>query len=204
MHFVTNIFVPLPTSFLSSFFKTAETSKPVQECKTQHMRAPANNTVKPRRLGLKYEPPTVVLEYLETTTGRLLHKSMRLKRLRPSVKPLRVVALLRATYPMHLEGVADEQLERLVERLINHVAQSPNPSGSLGTPAGKERPKEADVSIQSSSGRGELNLNLLSNEELNKHKRAMDESFLRARELASGEYDVRKEFAASGDAGWDD
>ena len=39
--------------------------------------------VQPKRFGLKYDPPQVVLEYLERSTGKLYHRVITLHKLRP-------------------------------------------------------------------------------------------------------------------------
>ena len=38
--------------------------------------------VQPKRFGLKYDPPQVVLEYLERSTGKLYHRVITLNKLR--------------------------------------------------------------------------------------------------------------------------
>ncbi|CAK8993621.1 Centrosomal protein of 19 kDa [Durusdinium trenchii] len=49
----------------------------------------------PRRFGLNYDPPAIILEYLEVSTGKLFHRKVAMKRLRASTDPARIAEKLR-------------------------------------------------------------------------------------------------------------
>ncbi|OLP88944.1 hypothetical protein AK812_SmicGene29649 [Symbiodinium microadriaticum] len=74
----------------------------------------------PRRFGLNYDPPAIILEYLEVKTGKLFHRKVALKRLRASADPARVAEKLRQkNRPLLTEdsGVCFDQIVSLVKKL---------------------------------------------------------------------------------------
>merc|ERR1719284_1726187 len=84
-----------------------------------------------RRFALKYDPPTVILEY--RTAEGLFHYRMRIKNLTPQMDPDDVTRALFKHHPRYLDPtkVKFSQVRRLVEQLIHHVgvdAAAPSPS----------------------------------------------------------------------------
>eukprot|EP00438_Fugacium_kawagutii_P013663 Skav213136 [mRNA] locus=scaffold107:376351:402111:+ [translate_table: standard] len=74
----------------------------------------------PRRFGLNYDPPAIILEYLEVSTGKLFHRKVALKRLRSSTDPARVAEKLRqVNRPLLTE-----------ERWVKKLQQSMHQKGS--------------------------------------------------------------------------
>merc|ERR1711924_18388 len=78
----------------------------------------------PKRFGLTYDPPSIVLEYLQTSTGKLFHRKIGLKRLKPGTDASRVAEKMRQKNEGLLaeDKVSFEQLVSLVRRLQETLA----------------------------------------------------------------------------------
>ncbi|CAJ1352814.1 unnamed protein product [Effrenium voratum] len=146
----------------------------------------------PRRFGLNYDPPAIILEYLEVSTGKLFHRKVGLKRLRAGTDPARVAEKLRqSNRPLLTEdnGVAFDQIVSLVKKLQDAM-QSKVPE-----------PPPGDIDYH------EANLNKLPDDELMRHKARMNATFI-AHQRKPGDdgfvYDVRVDFPeAEQECGWD-
>ncbi|CAL1166425.1 unnamed protein product [Cladocopium goreaui] len=151
----------------------------------------------PRRFGLNYDPPAIILEYLEVSTGKLFHRKVALKRLRSSTDPARVAEKLRqVNRPLLTEdsGVAFEQIVSLVKKLQDSMHQ-------------KSSTASAETKVPDEIDYHEANLNKLSDNELARHKAKMNTSFL-ANQMKPGDngfvYDMRVDFPdADQSCGWD-
>mmetsp|Transcript_71164 Transcript_71164/g.169899 ORF Transcript_71164/g.169899 Transcript_71164/m.169899 type:complete len:169 (+) Transcript_71164:34-540(+) len=153
----------------------------------------------PRRFGLNYDPPAIILEYLEVKTGKLFHRKVTLKRLRASADPARVAEKLRQkNRPLLTEdsGVCFDQIVSLVKKLQDAMSHDGvKASDDAATPTNQE------VDYH------QVNLNKLDDDELAQHKARMDISFRAHQTKPSDEgfvYDVRVEFPEGEQANdWD-
>eukprot|EP00929_Paragymnodinium_shiwhaense_P016400 TRINITY_DN124713_c0_g1_i1.p1 TRINITY_DN124713_c0_g1~~TRINITY_DN124713_c0_g1_i1.p1 ORF type:complete len:260 (+),score=82.48 TRINITY_DN124713_c0_g1_i1:129-908(+) len=89
----------------------------------------------PKRFGLNYDPPSIVLEYLQLSTGKLFHRHIGLRRLRASSDPARVAEKLRAKNQSLLaeDKVSFEQIVTLISKLQASLAAA----GKLPSENGK-------------------------------------------------------------------
>lgn len=73
----------------------------------------------PKRFGLKYDPPTVVLEYMVMSLGKLYHHKMKLLRLTPESDVNEMVDYLYSRHGFYLKEsvVSRQQIANLVIRL---------------------------------------------------------------------------------------
>ena len=55
----------------------------------------------PKRLALSYDPPTIVLEYLVQSTGKLYHHKMRLRQLKADSNIEEMMAYLEKRHPLY-------------------------------------------------------------------------------------------------------
>lgn len=146
----------------------------------------------PKRFGLKYNPPTIVLEYLVPSTGKLYHHKMRLRNLQPMDNVREWIQILRKKHSMYLPPakVSDEQITDLINHLQSRIEQ--NNSGSTKRPSLEQE---------------DMDLNKLTPEEVMVYKQEMDKVF-RENAKRPGDpgylYDVRKEFKIVEDSGWDE
>eukprot|EP00391_Amoebophrya_sp_Ameob2_P000246 CAMPEP_0179006370 /NCGR_PEP_ID=MMETSP0795-20121207/14506_1 /TAXON_ID=88552 /ORGANISM="Amoebophrya sp., Strain Ameob2" /LENGTH=376 /DNA_ID=CAMNT_0020701103 /DNA_START=1487 /DNA_END=2617 /DNA_ORIENTATION=- len=94
----------------------------------------AQRVVTPKRFGLKYDPPQVVLEYLEEGSGKLFHRVMGLSKLKPDTDPLKVALKLKEKNEDYLsdDKVSIEQLVSLISKLQQRRKgqDGPPPRGS--------------------------------------------------------------------------
>ena len=73
----------------------------------------------PKRFGLKYNPPTIVLEYMVMSLGKLYHHKMKLLRLKPDSDVNEMVDYLYNRHGFYIkeEVVSRQQIANLVVRL---------------------------------------------------------------------------------------
>merc|ERR1711924_205187 len=148
----------------------------------------------PKRFGLTYDPPAIVLEYLQTSTGKLFHRKIGLKRLKPGTDASRVAEKMRQKNEALLaeDKVSFEQLVSLVKRLQETLASAEQKSEVLSA--------EVDYQV--------TDLNKLSPEEVALHKAKMDEVFFKNQKKPGDQgfvYDVQVDFQTEGApaSGWD-
>ena len=55
----------------------------------------------PKRLALQYDPPTIVLEYLVPSTGKLYHHKMKLRQLKPDSNIEEIMDYLEKRHPLY-------------------------------------------------------------------------------------------------------
>ena len=96
----------------------------------------------PRRVAIKFSPPTLILEYAPSF-GRYLHYKVRMGHLRPSTDPYAVANRLYRDHPRFFDRAKVEfgQTLKLVRKLIDNagaaspVAPSPPPARAAPPPA---------------------------------------------------------------------
>ena len=73
----------------------------------------------PKRFGLNYSPPQIIIEYLAPSTGKLYHHKMRLHKFTKEKNNAEIMKELYERHQAYLDKkkVSSEQLLRLVERL---------------------------------------------------------------------------------------
>jgi len=78
-----------------------------------------SNDYIPKRFGLNYSPPQIVIEYLAPSTGKLYHHKMRLHKFRKDKNNAEIIKELYERHQIYLDKkkVSSEQLIRLIERL---------------------------------------------------------------------------------------
>merc|ERR1719162_1460585 len=75
--------------------------------------------ISPKRFGLTYDPPSIVLEYLQVSTGKLFHRKIGLRKLNLGTDASRVAEKMRQKNSVLLaeDKVSFDQLVSLVRRL---------------------------------------------------------------------------------------
>ena len=73
----------------------------------------------PKRFGLNYSPPQIIIEYLAPSTGKLYHHKMRLHKFTKEKNNAEVMKELYERHQVYLDKkkVSSEQLLKLIERL---------------------------------------------------------------------------------------
>ena len=87
----------------------------------------------PKRFGLKYDPPTIVLEYMVISLGKLYHHKMKLLRLKPDSDINEMVDYLYSRHAFYLKEnvVSRQQLANLVTRLQKRLQKSSSNNNSV-------------------------------------------------------------------------
>ena len=135
----------------------------------------------PKRFGVKFNPPMIVLEYLVPSTGKLYHHRMKLRDLTKGSDPHQVLEHIKRRHALYLSTsrISDEQLFGLIRKVQDSLMD--------------------DLF--------EMDLNKLTPEEVQKYKRKMDDmykdNFKRPGDPGF-QYDVQKNFEANLDASWDE
>jgi centrosomal protein CEP19 len=156
--------------------------------------------IEPRRLGLKYTPPTLVVEFWMPRKSKLMHRLVELPKLSPDQDPTELEAKIRRKNPAYFTNIKPEQVKRLIVQLQKRSASAASSKVAAGSKA-----------AASSNGvdYNSFDLNKLSTEELDKHKAIMNSTF-EANVVKPGDpgfvYDVRVDVDPSKLVGseWDD
>ena len=160
----------------------------------------------PRRVAIKFAPPTLILEYAPSY-GRYLHYKVRMGHLRPSTDPYAVANKLYRSHPRFFDRTKVEfgQTLKLVRKLIdNTVVSSPVASSVASASPVRSPPRAAPP-----PAREELDLNKVSEFRLKAAKLEMDVGFSQSLKRpgdAGYEYDKQVDFEPAGDSdgSWDD
>ena len=78
-----------------------------------------SNDYMPKRFGLNYSPPQIIIEYLTPSTGKLYHHKMRLHKFTKDKNNAEIMKELYEKHQVYLDKkkISSEQLLRLIERL---------------------------------------------------------------------------------------
>ena len=162
----------------------------------------------PRRVAIKFSPPTLILEYAPSY-GRYLHYKVRMGHLRPSTDPYAVANKLYRTHPRFFDRTKVEfgQTLKLVRKLINNAgAASPVASSVASSMAS---PVASPPRAAPPPAREEVDLNKVSEFRLKAAKLEMDVGFAQTLKRPGDEgyeYDKQVDFEPAGDSdgSWDD
>ena len=162
----------------------------------------------PRRVAIKFSPPTLILEYAPSY-GRYLHYKVRMGHLRPSTDPYAVANKLYRTHPRFFDRAKVEfgQTLKLVRKLIDNAgAASPVASSVASSMAS---PVASPPRAAPPPAREEIDLNKVSEFRLKAAKLEMDVGFSESLKRPGDEgyeYDKQVDFEPAGDSdgSWDD
>lgn len=151
----------------------------------------------PRKCGVKFDPPTLVLYYEANLTGKLHKRSMPIRMLRKDSSISDAVEELRKSsrHGKYLERISVSQLEKLLT-MIQKKMKGLDPLDSR------------DIAASVNSGHSEEDFNKLDDYELDKRKADMDKEFEMNR-IRPGDkdfvYDKEVEFNGGKiESGWDE
>ena len=159
-----------------------------------------SNTVDyiPKRFGLAYNPPQIVVEYQKPSSGKLYHHKIKMQKLL-SLKS-KISEIIEEIYKNHNiylnhHKVSKAQIIQLVEKLREKYISNNNKDD-----LNRKNSLKYDIGTND-------NFNGLSVEELNAKKAYMDK-FYDKHNIKVGDknfqYDIRKDFVNDGNAEWDE
>ena len=158
----------------------------------------------PRRVAIKFAPPTLILEYAPSF-GRYLHYKVRMGHLRPSTDPYAVANKLYRSHPRFFDRTKVEfgQTLKLVRKLIDNAGAASPMASSMASPVASP-PRAAPP-----PAREEVDLNKVSEFRLKAAKLEMDVGFAQTLKRPGDEgyeYDKQVDFEPAGDSdgSWDD
>jgi len=188
---------------------------------------------KARRYAIKYDPPTIILEY-ETPAKEKRLRSVKVQDVQHDTDVDRLTQKIIRSFPRKLDrrSVSSDQIRRLVVKLVASLdgapAQPPpapaprlaklQPLSLNGKDTARRTPVVAAKPVEPASGESfgmsvdsiadaDVDANKLSDRELNSLKAAMDVQFRKNRVSIDDpefEYDVQKDFNPTEDNDWDD
>ena len=160
----------------------------------------------PRRVAIKFSPPTLILEYAPSY-GRYLHYKVRMGHLRPSTDPYAVANKLYRTHPRFFDRAKVEfgQTLKLVRKLIDNAGAASPVASSVASASPVVSPPRAAPP----PAREEVDLNKVSEFRLKAAKLEMDVGFAQTLKRPGDdgyEYDKQVDFEPAGDSdgSWDD
>jgi hypothetical protein len=167
----------------------------------------------PRRVAIKFSPPTLILEYAPSF-GRYLHYKVRMGHLRPSTDPYAVANRLYRDHPRFFDRAKVEfgQTLKLVRKLIDNAGAASPLASSVASevPSPMASPvAPSPPPARAPPAREEVDLNKVSEFRLKAAKLEMDVGFSQSLKRpgdAGYEYDKQVDFEAPGDSdgSWDD
>ena len=181
------------------------------------------NDYTPKRFGLNYNPPQIILEYLTPSTGKLYHHKMRIHKLNQDKKTADIMKELYDRHQQYLDKkkVNPNQIIKLIEKIKSNF--KPREKKEVKKEEKKEVKKEEIKEVKNEEKKEEIkeekkeekkdddddedeynfdefndeDLNKLSDEELNEKKNEMNKYFDK-NNIKVGDpgyqYDVRKDF----------
>ncbi len=166
----------------------------------------------PRRVAIKFSPPTLILEYAPSF-GRYLHYKVRMGHLRPSTDPYAVANRLYRDHPRFFDRAKVEfgQTLKLVRKLIDNAGAASPLASSVASevPSPMASPVAPSPPARAPPAREEVDLNKVSEFRLKAAKLEMDVGFSQSLKRPGDEgyeYDKQVDFEPAGDSdgSWDD
>ena len=167
----------------------------------------------PRRVAIKFSPPTLILEYAPSF-GRYLHYKVRMGHLRPSTDPYAVANRLYRDHPRFFDRAKVEfgQTLKLVRKLIDNAGAASPMASSVASevPSPMASPvAPSPPPARAPPAREDVDLNKVSEFRLKAAKLEMDVGFSQSLKRpgdAGYEYDKQVDFEPAGDSdgSWDD
>jgi len=93
------------------------------------------NDYVPKRFAVKYDPPTIILEYLVPSSGKLYHHKMKMSNLKHNTDTDDAVEALQKRNTQYFVNnkISDVQIKKFVERLKKKLQETQNKGSSTAT-----------------------------------------------------------------------
>jgi centrosomal protein CEP19 len=165
----------------------------------------------PRRFGLKYSPPVIVLEYLVPSSGKLYHHKMRVHNLNKCSSIKELANAIAKRHTKYCSKIPIKQIELLVGKLLDYQKKvvKADPDDAKKAIPKESTKKEAHPKLPKDGiDYDKFDLNKLNDTELDLHKKKMDELFNKNHKDPTDEgfeYDIEVDFKPqAGNAEWDE
>jgi len=117
------------TTSANSTAKTSNTTKEVNVKSSSSKFEPADFA--PKRFGLKYDPPSIILEYLIPSSGKLYHHKIKMPQLKSDSDTMETLEVVKKKH--HSYFVDNKVSESQIKTLIDKLKSKLKPSSSTGT-----------------------------------------------------------------------
>ena len=109
-----------------------------------------SNDYIPKRFGLNYSPPQIIIEYLAPSTGKLYHHKMRLHKFKKEKNNAEIIKELYERHQVYLDKkkISSEQLVRLIERLKQNFVPKKRKNGNKKEETKNDKPTEVKKEIK--------------------------------------------------------
>jgi len=116
----------------------------------------SNSDFAPKRFGLVYDPPTIILEYLVPSSGKLYHHKMKLLKLKGDSDSQEMVDYCRKRHTQYFSAnkISDEQIIALIDRLKKKLPKG-NTVGSASAATTSKSKDALDLLFDSKLGKKE-------------------------------------------------
>ncbi len=159
------------------------------------------NDYQPKRFGLKYIPPQIVIEYLVPSSGKLYHHKIRLNNLKNDSNLQDVIKEIYEKHYVYLDNkkINPSQIVKLVEKLSNVKNKHEEKNVTINKQHENKKVEINEIDDEEDDyykffDYENENLNKLDNEQLNKRKDAMEKLYNKNAVLPGDEnfiFDVR-------------
>jgi len=159
----------------------------------------------PKRFGISYTPPQIVVEYDKPSKNKLYHHKIKIKNL---AKETKISDIVDEIYKKHGPYLNNKKVNKVkIIQLIEKLREKYFAQKESDEKVNNEKPKKTINDYKNDFDLDE-NLNALSKEELDKKKKKMDE-YYEQNNIKVGDknfkYDIRKDFDDKQfPAEWDD
>ena len=141
-----------------------------------------SNDYIPKRFGLNYSPPQIIIEYLAPSTGKLYHHKMRLHKFTKEKSNAEVMKELYERHQVYLDKkkVSSEQLLKLIERLKQNFV--PRKKKVENQPKMSENKKEEKKEVEKKEVKTEVKKDIINekkkeiNKEIKKEEKKEEKS----------------------------
>jgi len=117
------------------------TTEPIKENKgSSNGYSFSSNDMVPKRFAVKYDPPTIIMEYLVPSSGKLYHHKMRVHDISYDSDTSDVLSNLKDKHYQYFLGnkISDPQMKNFIERLKRNLQENGKTSGNSKSEALKE------------------------------------------------------------------
>lgn len=169
------------------------------------------NDYEPRRFGLKYDPPQIIMEYFVPSSNKLKHHKIKLPKLKPESKIDEIIKEIYEKHSIYLDQskVPQKQILNLVDKLKDNLKHINNKNYLLdqdqehseeinhNTKINSIKEENEEDDPYSKFDNSEVDLNKLEIDDINKIKEKMEKAFENHSIKPCDpeyKYDVRKDF----------
>jgi len=124
-------------------------SKPKDALNSKSVPKVEPNDYVPKRFGLRYNPPTIIIEYLVPSSGKLYHHKVKVSNLKADSDTKDTLETLKKKHPIYFGGnkVSDSQIADFIDKLKKKISGSSIGGTFLTSDMFGENKKESNLKV---------------------------------------------------------